>query len=282
MVSGATVAVMILSVLSLSFILIFHITANTATRVLEDKIDISVYFKKDVPEFEIFNLKKSLESLNDVSRIEYVSSDEALIRLLEKHGQNEVIVKSLRVLEDNPLQPALNIKAKNPSNYGAIAEYLINENIQNYISKINYAQNKVIIDKLSRIIDTIRSLEIIVGILLILIAGLIVFNTIRLVIYSSKEELEIMRLVGARNIFIRGPYIVAGILYGLVAAIISFLVLGVAIYYASPYIQIFIPEMNLRVYFAANFIYFLGLQAASGIILGSASSFIATRKYLKI
>ncbi len=282
LVSGVAVAVLTLAILTFSLIILFHIITTTATKSLEEKIDISVYFAKDTPEFEIFNIKQSIESLNEVARVEYVSSDEALKRLMAKYGENEVIVKSLEVLENNPLQSALNIKAKNSSQYGVIAEYFNNEDFKKNITKINYAQNKMIIDKLSKIVDTIKSVEIIIGILLILIAATVVFNTIRLVIYSSKDELEIMRLVGAYNIFIRGPYIAAAIFYGLAAAVISFLILIFAAYYISPYVKVFIPEMNLWQYLISRLIYMLGLQAALGIVLASVSSFVATRKHLKI
>lgn len=282
LVSVVTIAVIMIALFNFSFIVIFHNITKTAIKSLEDKIDISVYFAKDTSELDIFNIKKSLESLSEVARVEYVSSDEALKRLMEKYGKNEIIIKSLEVLESNPLQPSLNVKAKDSSRYNAIAEYLNNPEIQKSVIKINYAQNKSIIERLSKIVDAARSIEIILGIVLSLIAGIVVFNTIRLVIHLSRDQLEIMRLVGAFNIFTRGPYIVAAILYGIGAGIFSFVIVLAAMYYTAPFIKVFIPEMDLWNYMKANFFLMFGLQVILGVLLAAISSFIATRKYLKI
>lgn len=115
-----------------------------------------------------------------------------------------------------------------------------------------------------------------------LIAALIIFNTIRLAIYSNREELAVMRLVGASNFFIRGPYMVEGIIYGLAGSIMSVFVVTMGVFYASPYAKIFVPDVNAWTYYLSNMVGFIGMQIIFGVGLGVISSYIAVRKYLKI
>ncbi|MCX6702559.1 MAG: FtsX-like permease family protein, partial [Candidatus Wolfebacteria bacterium] len=131
-------------------------------------------------------------------------------------------------------------------------------------------------------IDTAEKGALIMIICLSAVAILVTFNTIRLAIYSSREEIEIMRLVGASNSFIRNPYIVEGIIYGIIGAIISLILIAPVTYFLSPYIKIFIQEMNLWPYFTGNIFSIFGYQLLFGVVLGSISSFIAVRKYLRI
>ena len=138
------------------------------------------------------------------------------------------------------------------------------------------------IERLGKIIDTAEKGGFLLIVFLTLIAILVTFNTIRLAIYSSRDEIGIMRLVGAANKFIRGPYIVQGILYGVSAAILSMILAIPFIVFASPYINVLMPEMNLQDYFYSNSFFLLCYQFLFGIVLGVVSSFIAVSKYLKI
>jgi cell division transport system permease protein len=148
--------------------------------------------------------------------------------------------------------------------------------------KVTYAQNAVVINRLNKIIDIAEKGGFILILFLTFIAILVTFNTVRLAIYSSREEIGIMRLVGASNSFIRGPYIVEGIIYGFSAAILSIALATPIIYFISPYINIFIAETNLWEYFISNIFNTLFYQSLFGIGLGAISSVIAVRKYLKV
>ncbi len=262
--------------------MIFNILTKTALSSIQDKIDISVYFKIDTPEDEILKIKKSLESLAEVKGIEYISRDEALAIFKERHADDPTITQSLEELKDNPLLASLNIKAYDPKDYATIADYLDKTDSKISFEKVTYAQNAVVIERLSKIIDTTQKGGFILIFFLALIAVLVTFNTIRLAIYSSREQIEIMRLVGASNSFIRGPYIVEGIIYGLLGAILSLALAAPIIYFISPYIKIFIAEMDLWPYFVSNLMGILGYQLLFGVGVGVISSIIAVRKYLRI
>ena len=280
--SMATLSIIILALLVFEGIIIFNILTKTALTSLQDKIDISIYFKTNTPEDEILKTKKSLETLAEVKNIEYIPRDKALEIFKERHKNDSAISQSLEELQDNPLLASLNIKAYNPKEYAIIAGHLDEASFKGWFEKVTYAQNAVVIERLGRIIDTAQKGGLILIIFIALIAVLVTFNTIRLAIYSNREEIGIMRLVGASNSFIRGPYVVEGIIYGMIAGIVSIVIAGPVIYFASPYIKIFIPEINIWSYFGSHFFALLGYQLLFGIGLGIISSSIAISKYLKI
>lgn len=280
--STATIAVMILALFVLQGLLLFNVLAKTAVSAVQNKIDISVYFKNNVPEDEILKLKKNLEGFSEVKKTEYISADQALAEFQARHKDNPTVSQAIEELGANPLLPSLNIKANDPKQYESIAAYLNNESLQPFIEKVTFAQNQVVIERLINIVDTAQRGGIALTIMVALIAVLVAFNTIRLAIYTNRETIGIMRLVGASNSLIRGPYIVEGILYGLLAGAISFAIITPLVAYVSPYVANFIPEMNLQNYFAGNFLRLLGYQILFGVILGTFSSFIAVRRYLRV
>ncbi|MBN2198063.1 ABC transporter permease [Candidatus Wolfebacteria bacterium] len=282
LLSTATLSVIILALLVFEGLIISNVLTKTALTSLQEKIDISIYFKNDTLEDDVLKIKKSLEGLAEVKKVEYISKDKALEIFKEKHKDDPAIKQSLEELEENPLLASLNIKANDPQKYGIIADYLDKTDFKTWFEKVTYAQNAIVIERLGKIIDTAEKGAFVLIIFLALIAILITFNTIRLAIYSNREEIGIMRLVGASNSFIRGPYVIEGIIYGLIAGIFSVIIALPIIYFLSPYIQIFIAEMNLWNYFTSNFIGILIYQLIFGVALGVISSVIAVRKYLKI
>ena len=280
--STATIVVMILALMVFEGLIIVNVFTGIALESLQDKIDISAYFKIDAPEDEILKIKKSLEALAEVKKVDYISRDKALEIFKTRHKKDETVSQALEELQTNPLLASLSIKAHNPKDYAAIDIYLNQESFKNLIDKISYAQNAIVIERLNKIIDTIKQLGLLATVIFSSVAVLITFNTIRLAIYSNREEISIMRLVGASNTFIRGPYVIEGIIDGITAAILSSLAILPMVYYASPYAKIFVPEINLWSYLVSSSTSFFGYQLLFGIILGVISSSIAIRRYLKI
>lgn len=280
--STATISILVMALVVFESLIIFRVLTETALSSIEDKIDISVYFKTDVPEDEILKVQKAIESMAEVKDVQYISKDNALAAFQAKHKDDPTVTQSLQELQDNPLLASFNIKAHSPSQYSVIADYLSKASFNGDFAKVSYAQNQVVIDRLTKIINTAESGGLVLIAVLAAVGVLVTFNTIRLAIYSGREEIEIMRLVGASNAFIRGPYLVQGIIYGFIAAVVSVLIAAPFVYLASPYIKIFIPEMSLWPYFISHLFLLFFYQLLFGVVLGFISSYIAVRKYLRI
>jgi cell division transport system permease protein len=279
--STATVAITTLALMVFLGLILFGVITRQAVASIQDKIDISVYFKNNTSEDKILSIKQSLEDLSEVRNVNYTSSDRALELFKTAHKNDQVISQAINELNANPFQASLNIKAQRPEQYATIARYLDAPNLSTFIDNVSYAKNQVVIDRLARIIDNVNRVGFTLTLILSLIAGLVVFNTIRLAIYSNREEIGVMRLVGASNMLVRGPYVVEGMVSGAIAAVASLLVFAPALYFASPYLAVFIPGLELSRYFMANISSLLGYQLIFGVGIGALSSFIAIRRYLK-
>lgn len=279
--SVATISIMVLTLVVITVLIMVNVVANGVLMNLENKIDISVYFKLETPEEDILRAKSQLEKLAEVEKIEYTSQNDALIAFKEKHKDNPVLLQSLDELENNPLEASLNIKARETSQYASINQFLESVHYKDIIDKVNYMQNKGVIEKLSKIITDVKTFGLVLSFGLAIIVFLVTFNAIRLAIYSSREEINVMKLVGASNWFIRGPFIVEGLMYGIIATVITVILLYPAFYFISPKISSFLPIEDVFSYFKANMILLFLLLLAIGLVLGTFSSFIAVRKYLR-
>ena len=280
--STATVLIMTITLLSLTSIFLLNVVLTSVLGILEEKVDISVYFDLNAKEQDILTLKSKLETLEEVKNVEYVSASEALEIFKKRHSDDEILLKSVQELNDNPLEASFNVLAKDASNYETVASFLNQNQFESIISKINYAENKFVIERLGNIISVLRQSGLATSLVLALIAFLVAFNTVRLAIYSSREEITIMKLVGASNWFVRGPFIVEGVLHGLVSSAFAFLIIVPGVAALGPKLFNFLPDINLVNYLGDNFWQLLFFQTLGGIVLGVFSSWFAIRKYLKV
>jgi len=280
--SATAVAMMSLTIFGIAGLLMANVVVDSFARNLENRIDVSVYFNLDAPEEGILEAKSNLSKLQEIKTIEYVSSEEALEKFKEKHRDNPVLMQSLRELDDNPLRPSLNVKTQTASQYEAIVNFFGQARYKESVNKINYYENKEMINRLASIAQTIRRGGFAILLFLALMAVLVTFSTISLAIYNAKKEIKVMKLVGASNWFVRGPFIVEGILYGLSAGLITFLVFYPLLWYLSPKISAYLSGVDLFQFYKTNFIWLLLMQVVIGFILGGASSYIAIRKHLKV
>jgi cell division transport system permease protein len=279
--STATVAIMTLALIGFGGLILFGYITRQAASSIEDKIDISVYFNTNTSEDQILNIQQSLQSLPQVTEVNYTSRDQALATFQQNHASDQTISQAINQLDTNPLEASLSIKANDPSEYGSIASYLAAPNFAQYVDTVSYTQNQQVIDRLAKIVSTVQRGGWAAIIFLVIVAGLVVFNTIRLAIYSNREEIGIMRVVGASNSLVRGPFVVDGMLCGAIAAVVSLIILTPVIYFTSPYLEIFIPGLGLFHYFFINLPRLLIYELLFGIVIGGFSSFFAVRRYLR-
>ena len=257
---------------------------RSSLQQIQDKVDVNVYFVPTASEGDITALKSKLESLPEVAVVEYISRDQALENFKVRHVNDEITLQALDELGDNPLGALLNIRAKQTSQYEGIAKFLDSESGESgsFIDKVNYYQNKAAIDTLSRIIAGGTTVGFGVTLMLVLISIIIAFNTIRLAIYISREEISVMRLVGANNKYIRGPFVVAGVMYGVVSACITIILFYPATYWVSSITRTFFSGFDMWSYYVSHFGLIFVVIVGTGAVLGAIGSMLAVRRYLKV
>lgn len=277
----ATVSVMFLAIFFISVLIMINMVGQTMLVNLKNKVDVSVYIKSDIEEQQIAQLRSDLLFLGEVKKVSYVSSGEAVEKFRERHKDNPVLMESLAEL-GNPLLPAINIEAQEASQYEAIIKYLQEGKYKDMIEKINYQESKPLIERLTNFSNKVTRAGIIISIILALVAGLVTFNTIRLAMYNFRDEVSVMRLVGASDWFIRGPFVVEAVLYGAIAALATLVLFFPFVYFLSPKISALVPGSNIYTWLTSNFFKILFFQLFIGIMLGGASSLVAIRKYLRV
>lgn len=286
-VSLSAVLVMTITLLVIASIMIGNAALSSVLRDLTEKVDIAVYFTPSATEAQVQNIKQSLTALPEVKSVDYVSADEALAAFKQRHENDQLTLQALDELSGNPLGASLEVRAKETSQYEAIATFLTAQQTQNAtdgpaIEKVNFEQNKNAIDRLTNIIQTARSLGIGVALVLAIASLLIAFNTIRLAIYTSRDEIGVMSLVGASHWYVRGPFMVAGVLYGVISGAIVLAVMYPAALWLGPASQRFLGVFNVYDYFTSSFPLLLLVVVGSGIALGAISSALAVRRYLQV
>lgn len=286
-VSLASVLVMMVTLITIGLISFSGAILDASLAELRNKIDINVTFVPTASEEDILSIKHSIESLPEVLLVTYISREEALTQFKERHANDQAILAALDELGENPLGAVLNIKARDPSQYASVAEFLESDNALSsggisIIDRINYFQNKVAIDRLIKIINSADRLGFAMTIILAAVSMLIAFNTIRLTIYIAKDEIAVMRLVGASTTYIQGPFVVVGIIYGIVAGLLTLLLFLPITYWLGSATENFLTGFNVFSYYLSSFIEMALIILVSGILIGSISSLLAIRKYLKV
>lgn len=281
-VSFATTGVMVLVLVLFSALLAINYLSLQVVVSLQEKVDITAYFKFEAGEEEIMRVKNDIQNMSLVREVEYISREQALDEFKNLHSGDVLIQESLTELGENPLQASLNIRAADPSQYAEIVTALEANKFRSLIDKINFYENEQVIDRVQSISGGLQSWGFTLTIALAVVAVLVTFNTIRLTIYNQKQEIEIMKLVGGSNWHIRAPYLVEGGLYGTFAALVTLVLFYPILYVVSPKLEVLIPNASLMGYFTSNSFLYIGMILGSGILLGVISSFIAIRRFLNI
>lgn len=295
--SFAALIVLTLSLTSFGALIFGSAFGQTLIEEVKSKVDINVYFTLNALDTNILELKKTIEKLPEVDSVEYISRDQALASFKARWKDNTLILQGLEEIGSNPFPAVLNIKAKEPSQYAGIANFLDSKDSLSrdgtaIIDKVNYNQNKLVIERLGRIIPAVQKTALVLAAIFVVVAVIIIFNTVRLIIYNSKDEISVMKLVGASNAYIRGPFVMSGIMYGIISGILTLVVMAVFAFYSDMAIVKFAgvqgtQDFSLIVnvfsnYFKQNFGEIFGIIMGSGIILGAISSYLAVRRYLNV
>lgn len=286
-VSFATVLIMTITLATIALLIFLSGLLNYTLTAIRNKVDISVYFVTTAAPNDILSLEHRLEQLPQVESVSYTSREQALAEFRARHANDQLTLQALNELGTNPLDASLSISAKDPSQYSSIANFLstgpaLSSNGTPIIDRVNYEQNKSVINRLSFAMHAAQRVGTAIVLLFAIASIMIAFATVRLAIYSSRDEVAVMRLVGASNAQIRGPFIVTGIISGLIAATFVMLLLFPAAWYSAKLTVNWFGGFNFFQYYLVNLRFISFVLFGSGIALGASASFLAIRRYLTI
>lgn len=275
--------IMVVAVFLLTSLFIFSKLSGLLISQFQERVDVSVYFKKEAAEEEILALRQSLlQEPLDIQRIDYVSKEKALEMFRQRHQKDPFYIEALEAVGANPFLASLSIKAPGAGDYAKIAEFLDRDSFSNIIAKVSYHQNKKIIERLFSFIGGVKNFGIALSGILIILVVLLTFNSLKLTILALKDEIVTMRLVGASNFFIQGPFVLQSLLYGILAVLIVDIIFFAGLPLLNSRIQSWFLDFDVLTLFQENFFLILGLQIGTVIVLGAISSFLVIRKYLKV
>ncbi|MBN1325735.1 ABC transporter permease [Candidatus Falkowbacteria bacterium] len=281
--SFVTLTILVLALFSINLLIIFNVIAKDAILVIEDKININVYFKPEISEDQVQAVKKYLQSLIQVKDIVYISKEQALEDFKERHKDNPKILASLDELDKNPLGASLLVTAKTTNDYPKILEYLSDPQYDSLIESKNFDDHKLVIERISSITQKVNTGVATIAIIFTLISLLIIFNAIRMAIYTHKDDIMAMKLLGATNWFVQAPFLLEGVFFGLLSVIVTIMIIYPLIGFIQPYIgSLLETDFNLINYFNQNFVAIFGLELLGAILINLVSSYWAVSKYVRV
>lgn len=283
--SVSSIVIMMITLFFITSLIFVQAALNSSLTEIKEKVDVTVYFIPGANEESINNVEEIVKKLPEIKYVSYTSQVEALKEFKERHSNDYLTLQALDELNENPLGASLNIKAKDPSQYESIAKYFESNDTFSkedliIIDKVDYSQNKVVIDRLTSIISGAQKLGFAISLVLIIISILITFNTVRLIIYMSRDEIGVMKLVGAGGRYIRGPFIVSGVIVGLISSVLTMIIFIPVSVWLGREVTEFIG-INMLSYYKSNFLQLFIIMLGSGMLIGVVSSIFAIHKYLK-
>ncbi len=283
-ISLVTITILILSLFSINFLIAVGVISDAAIKSVEEKIDLSLYLSPDAAEDEISILKKELSGLEGVQEVRYISKSEALGVFQKKHKDNKEIQEALREVEQNPLNPSLVVKTSELSDYEFIISSLSKLSKHNIIESENFEDHELLLSSMNKITTKTRQTGIMISLIFVAITILVVFNAVRIAIYTHKKEIRIMKLVGASNWFIRAPFLFEGVIYALLGIIGIMIIFYPFLHLLQPYLSTFFNanDLNLIKYFNSNFFIIFGLEFLVAATINAVASLWAMRNHLKV
>ncbi|MBA2278990.1 ABC transporter permease [Candidatus Saccharibacteria bacterium] len=285
--SIAAMAIMVVTLSIVLFSFIANATFSHTIQEIRDRIDVSVFLLDSVTTQQRDQLIGQLEDIDNVRAVEYISKDQALADYIELNKDNVDLQLAISQTE-NPLPASLRLKLHNPDIIDQLKSFLDTPEIQTLQSdETSYSgDRKEAIDKIAKATTFIRQAGIIGVLIFACISVLIIFNTIQMAIFNRRDELSIMRLLGASRWYIRGPFLVESLLIGISAALISVGLCNIIFSIASGTLDassLGLLDINYASrYFEERYWMILAIQLGIGIVIGVTSSFVATQRYLRL
>jgi cell division transport system permease protein len=281
--SLVTIIILILAFFSINLLMSVQVISKAAVETVREKIDVSLFLKTDAPESDILALRAQISGIENVREVVYVSKQQALEEFQSRHKNNPDILEALRELDANPLSPSLVIRPNNVNEYDSLISEL-NRISNPIIESRNFDDHQLMLEKINGITDKVSQAGFVVSLLFIFITLLVLYNTIRVAIYTHRTEIGIMRLVGASDWFIRSPFIISSIIYTLLGLLLASGLFYIFLSLLQPYLETFFLnyDFNIINYFLQNFWQFFVLEFIGAALINIAASLVAVRKYSNI
>jgi len=286
-VSLSSIGILTTTLIIIGVFFFFRGIFDYSLNQVRNKVDIKIYFKLDAEDSQILDIENKIKTLPEVQSIELVTAEQSLIDFQEKHSNDPVTLQALAELDTNPFGAMLTVFAKDTNSYDYISNTLSSESDflgESYsaIDKINYFELKPTIDRLNNMIRLFNSIGYWITLLFLVISSLIIFNTIRLSIFIYKEEIAVMKLVGASNMHIRGPFLVESSIYAVISSLLAMIFFFPTTFYLAKNTVDFFSGLNIFQYYLQNFFVLFLLLLIISLLLSTFSSLLAIRRYLKI
>ncbi|HZJ03316.1 MAG TPA: permease-like cell division protein FtsX [Thermoleophilia bacterium] len=269
----AALVTVFLSMAVLGAVMVFVYNIEAVLKDVEQKVEISVFLKDSVTAEQIETLQAEIVGWEEVKESQFVSKDEALQRLKEDMGEGADVVEDLG---RNPLPASFEVSLNDPEEVGSVATRLEG---REYIDEVSYGQE--IAERIFQVTSVIRNILVVFLVMLGGVSILLISNTIRLSIYARRKEVEIMKLVGATNWFIRWPFVIEGIVVGTVGAAAALAVVQLGTDFVVERIRenlIFLSVPFDAISLVQLAIVLLGV----GALIGAAGSGLGLRRFLNV
>ncbi len=282
--SVATIFLLTLTTLSITLVISLNLIGNAALQAIEQKVNVDFYFYPNVEEVKVVEAQDFLKNQSNVAEVIYTSQADALVKFTADHANDPDLLNSLKEFDSNILPASLTVRASDIGEYDSIIQLMNQSQYRALIKKTSYVDNQSIINTLNNIIHSAYRIGLVVSLIFILISVIVIFNTLRMTIYTHREEVGIMKLVGATNWFVRGPFILEGIVLGVIAAMLTLGAFYGVAWLANPTVLKFFAGYDFSLW---QTVVQLWPQFIFGEIVGAAlfsvfSSMVAITRYLKV
>lgn len=280
--SMMTVLILVLMLLSVNVLVVIKFFTTQATQSIKNQIDVSIFFAHTATEKQIAEVQSFVRSFPEVTQVVFQTKEEVLENFRKKYADNEEIVASLEELGENPLGSTMIVRTREPGDYQKIIQALSVPEYENIVIAKTFVDTEKAIARINVITSQVERFSVVLTALFAVIAFLIIFNTIRVAIYTQRVEITIKKLVGATNWFIRSPYIIESFLFTVVSVGATYGFLMFASSFIDPYVEVVFNQPSLLTeYFSSNIMWLFGSQFVAVLLLTIFSSFLAMRRHLK-
>ena len=280
--SFMTVLILILMLLSINTLIIVRVLTDQSIRSVKDQIDVSIYFDPAASDEKVKEVRDFVASLPEVTDEKYLTKEQVLNDFKKTYSGNTEIIDSLQELGGNPLGSTLIVKTREPKDYEKIIAALSVPEYESIIEAKTFGDTETAIDRIQTITLQVERFTYALTALFAVIAFVIIFNTIRVAIYTQRAEIGIKRLVGATNWFISGPYLFESFIFSVFSIGITTVIVWFALKFIDPYISVVFESSSILTnYFTSHILFLLGIQFGSVFLLTLFSSILAMRKYLR-